>query len=229
MIKAQPEHVQTIATTSVAAEPNNDVLLQRMEQLENELKAIKAQGVSVSGAPQQQTKRSANSRNNQNKNAFSMQQIAKVLDKANKDDIKLLKDHWNEVVDHAKTNDMKSLVSLLQNSEPVAASETHVLIKLEEEIHCEIVNKDDEKRTNIENVVCKIIDKTVKVVGVPADQWMRVRTEYIQNRKGTSVGNTQEGSEEHNTSQQKESETVDVVQKAKDLFGESTVNVLDEE
>lgn len=49
MIKAQPEHVQTIATTSVAAEPNNDVLLQRMEQLENELKAIKAQGVSVSG------------------------------------------------------------------------------------------------------------------------------------------------------------------------------------
>lgn len=229
MIKAQPEHVQTIATTSVAAEPNNDVLLQRMEQLENELKAIKAQGVSVSGAPQQQTKRSANSRNNQNKNAFSMQQIAKVLDKANKDDIKLLKDHWNEVVDHAKTNDMKSLVSLLQNSEPVAASETHVLIKLEEEIHCEIVNKDDEKRTNIENVVCKIIDKTVKVVGVPADQWMRVRTEYIQNRKGTSVGNTQEGSGEHNTSQQKESETIDVVQKAKDLFGESTVNVLDEE
>ena len=76
-----------------------------------------------------------------------------MLDKANKDDIKLLKDHWNEVVDHAKTNDMKSLVSLLQNSEPVAASETHVLIKLEEEIHCEIVNKDDEKRTNIENVV----------------------------------------------------------------------------
>ncbi|SUM31434.1 DNA polymerase III gamma and tau subunits [Staphylococcus gallinarum] len=48
---------KTIATTSVAAEPNNDVLLQRMEQLENELKAIKAQGVSVSGAPQQQTKK----------------------------------------------------------------------------------------------------------------------------------------------------------------------------
>ena len=81
----------------------------------------------------------------QSKNAFSMQQIAKVLDKANKEDIKQLKDHWQEVIDHAKSNDMKSLVSLLQNSEPVAASETHVLIKFEEEIHCEIVNKDDEK------------------------------------------------------------------------------------
>ena len=39
------------------------------------------------------------------KNAFSMQQIAKVLDKANKADIKLLKDHWQEVIDHAKNND----------------------------------------------------------------------------------------------------------------------------
>ena len=152
-----------------------------------------------------------------------MQQIAKVLDKANKEDIKQLKDHWQEVIDHAKSNDMKSLVSLLQNSEPVAASETHVLIKFEEEIHCEIVNKDDEKRENIENVVCNIIDKTVKVVGVPADQWMRVRTEYLQNRKqGTSA-------EENRTATTTSPEDVDVVQKAKDLFGENTVNVIDEE
>ena len=158
-----------------------------MEQLESELKTIKAQGVTTSNTPKQ-TKRTTN-KGGQSKNTFSMQQIAKVLDKANKDDIKQLKDHWEEVINHAKSNDMKSLVSLLQNSEPVAASETHVLIKFEEEIHCEIVNKDDEKRENIENVVCKIIDKTVKVVGVPADQWMKVRTEYLQNRKSSEHSN----------------------------------------
>ncbi|MGL4008853.1 DNA polymerase III subunit gamma/tau [Staphylococcus nepalensis] len=221
MIKDKSENVQTIATTSVASEPNNEVLLQRMEQLENELKTLKNQGVSVNNV-KSQSKRTA-SKGTQSKNAFSMQQIAKVLDKANKEDIKQLKDHWQEVIDHAKSNDMKSLVSLLQSSEPVAASETHVLIKFEEEIHCEIVNKDDEKRENIENVVCNIIEKTVKVVGVPADQWMRVRTEYLQNRKqGTS--------EEHNVSTTTQSdEEADVVQKAKDLFGENTVNVIDEE
>lgn len=222
MIKEKPESVQTLATTSVATEPNNDVLLQRMEQLESELKTLKANGVTTSAQPQQ-SKRST-TKSSQSKNAFSMQQIAKVLDKANKDDIKQLKDHWQEVVDHAKSNDMKSLVSLLQNSEPVAASETHVLIKLEEEIHCEIVNKDDEKRENIENVVCNIIDKTVKVVGVPADQWMRVRSEYLQNRKqGTSEDTHNNGTDIT------EPEEVDVVQKAKDLFGESTVNIIDEE
>ena len=221
MIKGEPENVQTVATTSVASEPNNEVLLQRMEQLENELKTLKSQGVVANNA-KPQAKKTA-SKGPQSKNAFSMQQIAKVLDKANKEDIKQLKDHWQEVIDHAKSNDMKSLVSLLQNSEPVAASETHVLIKFEEEIHCEIVNKDDEKRENIENVVCNIIDKTVKVVGVPADQWMRVRTEYLQNRKqGTSA-------EENRTATTTSPEDVDVVQKAKDLFGETTVNVIDEE
>ena len=65
----------------------------------------------------------------------------------------------------------------------MAASEDHVLVKFEEEIHCEIVNKDDEKRSSIESVVCNIVNKNVKVVGVPSDQWQRVRTEYLQNRK----------------------------------------------
>lgn len=220
MIKAQPQTVQNVATTTVATEPDNDVLLQRMEQLENELKTLKAQGVPNGGQTQQPKKPTRTVQ--RSKNAFSMQQIAKVLDKANKEDIKLLKDHWQEVIDHAKSNDKKSLVSLLQNSEPVAASEDHVLVKFEEEIHCEIVNKDDEKRNNIESVVCNIVDKSVKVVGVPSDQWLRVRAEYLQNRNSNG-DNSSESGEEHQPKQ------VDVAQKAKDLFGEETVHMIDED
>ena len=220
MIKAQPQTVQNVATTTVATEPDNDVLLQRMEQLENELKTLKAQGVPNGGQTQQPKKPTRTVQ--RSKNAFSMQQIAKVLDKANKEDIKLLKDHWQEVIDHAKSNDKKSLVSLLQNSEPVAASEDHVLVKFEEEIHCEIVNKDDEKRNNIESVVCNIVDKSVKVVGFPSDQWLRVRAEYLQNRNSNG-DNSSESGEEHQPKQ------VDVAQKARDLFGEETVHMIDED
>ena len=218
MIKAKPETVQNVATTQVATEPNNDVLLQRMEQLEQELKVLKSQGIATSGQTQSPKKPIRSQQ--RSKNAFSMQQIAKVLDKANKDDIKLLKDHWQEVIDHAKNNDKKSLVSLLQNSEPVAASEDHVLVKFEEEIHCEIVNKDDEKRNNIESVVCNIVNKTVKVVGVPSDQWLRVRAEYLQNRKH----------DQHKEAEkiETEPEQEDVAQKAKDLFGEETVHMIDD-
>jgi DNA polymerase-3 subunit gamma/tau len=52
MVKEQPQTIQNVATTSVASEPNNDVLLQRMEQLENELKTLKTQGVTTQTAHQ---------------------------------------------------------------------------------------------------------------------------------------------------------------------------------
>ncbi len=216
-IKGQPQVIANVAEPAqIASSPNTDVLLQRMEQLEQELKTLKAQGVSV--APTQNSSKKPAIGIQKSKNAFSMQQIAKVLDKANKADIKLLKDHWQEVIDHAKNNDKKSLVSLLQNSEPVAASEDHVLVKFEEEIHCEIVNKDDEKRSSIESVVCNIVNKNVKVVGVPSDQWQRVRTEYLQNRKN-----------EGDDMPKQQAQQTDIAQKAKDLFGEETVHVIDEE
>ncbi len=216
-IKGQPQVIANVAEPAqIASSPNTDVLLQRMEQLEQELKTLKAQGVSV--APAQKSSKKPARGIQKSKNAFSMQQIAKVLDKANKADIKLLKDHWQEVIDHAKNNDKKSLVSLLQNSEPVAASEDHVLVKFEEEIHCEIVNKDDEKRSSIESVVCNIVNKNVKVVGVPSDQWQRVRTEYLQNCKN-----------EGDDMPKQQAQQTDIAQKAKDLFGEETVHVIDEE
>ncbi|HDG3821850.1 TPA: DNA polymerase III subunit gamma/tau [Staphylococcus aureus] len=216
-IKGQPQVIANVAEPAqIASSPNTDVLLQRMEQLEQELKTLKAQGVSV--APVQKSSKKPARGIQKSKKAFSMQQIAKVLDKANKADIKLLKDHWQEVIDHAKNNDKKSLVSLLQNSEPVAASEDHVLVKFEEEIHCEIVNKDDEKRSSIESVVCNIVNKNVKVVGVPSDQWQRVRTEYLQNRKN-----------EGDDMPKQQAQQTDIAQKAKDLFGEETVHVIDEE
>ena len=75
-----------------------------MEQLENELKTLKAQGISQSNNKHTQTNTHSRSKR-QSKAAFSMTQIAKVLDEANKEDIQLLKEHWQEVIDYAKSND----------------------------------------------------------------------------------------------------------------------------
>ena len=82
--------------------------------------------------------------------------------------------------------------------------------------------KEIEKRNNIESVVCNIVNKTVKVVGVPADQWLRVRAEYLQNR------NTNETHQSEKQSTQ-QSQQIDIAQKAKDLFGEETVHLVDED
>ena len=53
-IKGQPQVIANVAEPAqIASSPNTDVLLQRMEQLEQELKTLKAQGVSV--APTQKS------------------------------------------------------------------------------------------------------------------------------------------------------------------------------
>ena len=133
----------------------------------------------------------------------------------------LLKEKWQAVIESVKQKDQRALVSLLLNSEPVAASEDHVLVKFDEDIHCEIVNKNDEKREHIESIVCEIVNKTVKVVGVPNSQWLQVRQQYIQSKKANPT-------ETKNEPEQENKEEADIVKKAQELFGEDTVHVTDE-
>ena len=82
MIKTQPQTVQNVATASVANEPDNEMLLQRLEQLENELKTLKEQGIKTNKVSQQPKKPTRTIQ--RSKNTFSMQQIAKVLTKQTK-------------------------------------------------------------------------------------------------------------------------------------------------
>lgn len=198
----------------------HDAMIRRMEALESELQTLKSQGFSTATAP---PKPQAPAKRRGSGSTYSVEQIAKVLDKANKEDIALIKERWADVIQYAKDRNQKSLVSLLQNSEPVAASEDKVLIKFDEEIHCEILKKDEEKKQSIENVVKDMINKSVEVVGVPADKWMQVRSDYISNRKR---GNTQNNASEAEKPAEQQN---DVVQTAKDLFGEEMVHLMDEE
>ncbi|UXS29153.1 DNA polymerase III subunit gamma/tau [Staphylococcus delphini] len=198
----------------------HDAMIRRMEALESELQTLKSQGFSTATAP---PKLQAPAKRRGSGSTYSVEQIAKVLDKANKEDIALIKERWADVIQYAKDRNQKSLVSLLQNSEPVAASEDKVLIKFDEEIHCEILKKDEEKKQSIENVVKDMINKSVEVVGVPADKWMQVRSDYISNRKR---GNTQNNASEAEKPAEQQN---DVVQTAKDLFGEEMVHLMDEE
>ncbi|MDT0886518.1 DNA polymerase III subunit gamma/tau [Staphylococcus pseudintermedius] len=198
----------------------HDAMMRRMEALESELQTLKSQGFSTATAP---LKPPAAAKRRGSGSTYSIEQIAKVLDKANKEDIALIKERWADVIQYAKDRNQKSLVSLLQNSEPVAASEDKVLIKFDEEIHCEILKKDEEKKRSIENVVKDMINKSVEVVGVPADKWMQVRSDYISNRKR---GNTQSNASEAKKPAEQQN---DVVQTAKDLFGEEMVHLMDEE
>lgn len=190
----------------------------KIKQLEEQIKQLSQNGVQRKPKP---VETKSNISKKQSKHVFSIRQIERVLDHANREDLNLLKEKWKAVIESVKVKEQRALVSLLLNSEPVAASEDHVLVKFDEDIHCEIVNKNDEKRNHIESIVCEIVDKTVKVVGVPNSQWLQVRQQYIQSKK-TNASSENEEQETSNTNE------VDIVKEAQTLFGEETVNVTDE-
>ncbi|UXR78499.1 MULTISPECIES: DNA polymerase III subunit gamma/tau [unclassified Staphylococcus] len=204
------------ATPTQAPAQVDTALVARIDQLESELKTLKSQGTSRPTPPKTQPMKRRGSAM-----TYSVQRIAKVLDNANKEDIASIKARWLDVIQYAKDREQKALVSLLQNSEPVAASEDKVLIKFEEEIHCEILQKDEEKRQSVEKVVKDIINKSVEVVGVPADKWMQVRSDYIEGLK-------RNGNEQPVQSQPSQ-EQPSAVQAARDIFGADIVHEVDSE
>ncbi len=202
-------------------QPNQNIssdVEDKIKQLEAQITQLSQNGVQPKAKPVENKQGVARK---QSKHVFSIRQIERVLDHANRDDLNLLKEKWQAVIESVKQKDQRALVSLLLNSEPVAASEDHVLVKFDEDIHCEIVNKNDEKREHIESIVCEIVNKTVKVVGVPNSQWLQVRQQYIQSKKANPT-------ETKNEPEQENKEEADIVKKAQELFGEDTVHVTDE-
>ena len=81
-IKGQPQVIASVAEPAqIASSPNHRRIVATYGTVRARTKTLKAQGVSV--APTQNLRKSLR-RHTKSKNAFSMQQIAKVLDKANR-------------------------------------------------------------------------------------------------------------------------------------------------
>ncbi|MFC3419279.1 DNA polymerase III subunit gamma/tau [Salinicoccus hispanicus] len=151
---------------------------QKLAELDKKLSS--QQQVSATPAPEPQ-----NRSVNQSSKGFSLRQIEKVLDHANKEDLVKLKDDWPKVYQHVEEKGLQALRSLIKDSEPVAASDTHVLLKFNSDVHSDLINKDEKKRQELEAVIPSIIGKEVTVVGVPDSSWLQVRHDYIQEKKAS--------------------------------------------
>lgn len=76
-----------------------------------------------------------------------------------------------------------------------------------------MVNNDDAKREQIESIVYTIIEKQVKMVGVPGSQWLQVRHNYLENKKQPK--------------QETQPVENDIVTQAENLFGKDAINIID--
>lgn len=174
----------------------------KLSELERRLEHAQVSPESGNDARRTQSKRASGK-------GYSVSQIEKVLDKANKEDIVKLKDGWPQVYQYVEEKGFQALRSLIKDSEPVAASDTHVLIKFDNDVHSELINTDDKKKKELEEIIPTIIGKEVQVVGVPQSSWQQVRADYIKERKSEKA--------QPRTNEKKPSDV------ARELFGSSIV------
>ena len=151
-----------------------------IRRLEAQIKTLE-QRLEAGGAARPERKRTETPR--RNRNVFSVEKIKEVLDRANREDLEKLKREWPNVYSKIEEQDNQPLRALIKDSEPVAASETQVLIMFQSDVHSELINNDDKKKRELENLIPSIIGKKVRVVGVPESSWQQVRQEYIEKRR----------------------------------------------
>lgn len=152
---------------------------EEIAELKAQLKHLE-QKIASGAAVKEKTKRPAPSRSRQ---GFSVEKIERVLNTANKEDLVKLKDGWPGVYQYIEEKGLQSLRALIKDSVPVAASDTHVLIKFDNDVHSELINQNAEKKEELENLIPTIIGKKVQVVGVPDSSWQQVRQNYIDSHR----------------------------------------------
>lgn len=162
-------------------QPSGNVIAessQEIDELKAQIKALEekvSQGVPVKAKAKRPVGR--------NKQVFSVEKIERVLSKANKEDLVKLKDAWPGVYKYIEDKGFQSLRALIKDSVPVAASDTHVLIKFDNDLHSELINQNAEKKEELENLIPEIIGKKVQVVGVPDSSWKQVRQNFIDQHR----------------------------------------------
>ncbi|CRK85334.1 DNA polymerase III subunit gamma/tau [Neobacillus massiliamazoniensis] len=185
-------------------------LIARIEQLENELEQLKAHGVTVTqeaaSLPQKPAHRPT-------RKGFqpAVGKINEILKNATKNDLNQIKGKWGDM----RARIMKSHAALLNEAEPVAASSTAFILKFKHEIHCQMAMDKNSFLNEVSSVLYELTGKKLIILGVPEDQWLTIRENFLSNQHIDDEENSESIQEEPHISE------------AKNLFGAEFVEIID--
>jgi DNA polymerase III subunit gamma/tau len=195
--------------------PVNDVLMQRIEQLEKELHTLKEQGI-VPAAGQAQEAQQERRQTKSIKSTFRIQtgRIHEILKKAARKDLEGMKSVWGELLDKLRYANKVSYAALLSNSEPVAATSDAYILAFKYEIHCKMATENIDIIQTLQNILLELTGKRFEMVAVPESEWGRIREEFLQHEEGSS-DNKEEPSAEENP----------LISEALKLVGENLIEI----
>lgn len=186
---------QQTAASSHFEQEGYHSLLEKITSLQSELNRLKQQGIS---APQQQSSAPNEPKQRSMKSGYKTPEgrIQEILKVATRKDLEIIKSRWGELLDLLKRQNKVSHAALLNDSEPVAASETAFVLKFKFEIHCKMVAENNNNvRTNLEVILQEITGKNLEMVGVPEQDWVKIREDFLRDQKNEDE-DQQEGEED---------------------------------
>ena len=159
-------------------------------------------------------------------NQQNRQRVYHVLENATKHDLQTIKDVWA---------DLQSVLGVSQRAvlevlEPVAASPDQVVMKCKYTLWFEKASSDEDLLQIITNQIAKSTQHNYEIVLVPDKDWFTVRSEFLQSYRQELANKKKQTDSPKNSSKElselKDKTDIEVVAKAKDLFGEA-VNIKD--
>ena len=155
--------------------------------------------------------------------------INEVLKSATKQDIKTIREQWASMMQTMQ----KSHAALLEDTEPVAASENAFVLKFKYEIHCLMASENSSLRSGLSNALSSQTGIAYEVVYVPEEGWLKTREDFIRNNNlgnqesaGDQPSEGPAGEETHSFIQEAEQENADpLVTEAEKFFGKEFVEV----
>lgn len=191
-----------------------DKLISRISQLEEQLYELREKGIAIN-EDVQATTRPKSQRSSRKGYLAPMGRITEILKTATKSDLNLVKSKWGEMLSRLAQKQMRSQAALLNEAEPVAASENAFIIKFKYEIHCQMAMEN----ANFLNVLSKLFEellgKNLQIVGVPEEQWVHIREEFIKGHRDDDSNQL--------VSEQPEEDLI--VTEAVKLFGDTLIEI----
>ena len=154
------------------------VLEQKIASLEEQLQQLKVNGIQVS-KQQEEVKSSIHSRTSKKGFRAPVGKIENILANATKQNLQLIKGNWGSILEKLK----RSHAALLNDAEPVAASEQGCVVKFKYEIHCQMAMNNHEFVNMMNNLLHQTFRNAMEFIGVPEEQWLELRESFINQHR----------------------------------------------
>lgn len=172
-----------------SASPELEQKIAALERIVGELQQQLAAGGGGAQSGEKVPAARKNSSNNARAYKIPTGKVHQVLNAATKEDIGVIREEWARMMQSMQ----RSHSALLEETEPVAASDSAFVLKFKYEIHCLMASENASLRSGLAEALRQQTGKAYDVVYVPEEGWLKVREDFIRKSGLSKQHSQQEG------------------------------------